>query len=163
MRIKKSIKIYQNLKQHKWMLIEILKKLKKKQLKMTLGPDYVEKCMNRGRAVAGRCRCNALYYGDRCQYKDECASDQDCGRHGKCVDVRATTSPRRQCFCAMGWFGPDCTKREFSSWRHYTPQWLHYLPEWLENSSEISWNWTFFKNFLWTRQKSQLFVIILVF
>lgn len=48
--------------------------------------------------------------GERCQYKDECEKDEDCGRRGQCVDVDATTAPRKQCFCEIGYFGDECTK-----------------------------------------------------
>ena len=46
--------------------------------------------------------------GEHCQYKDDCLEDKDCGRRGRCVDVDATTSPRRQCFCERGYFGDGC-------------------------------------------------------
>ena len=76
------------------------------------GSKYKGDCFGHGKDLAGRCRCNKQYYGHRCQFKDECVEDQDCGRHGRCVDLDATSAPRRQCFCQMGWFGPDCTKRQ---------------------------------------------------
>jgi hypothetical protein len=79
---------------------------------VTTGPEYRENCMGHGKDIAGRCRCDPLYYGHRCQYKDECADDKGCGRHGKCINVDATSAPRKQCFCEMGWYGPDCTKRK---------------------------------------------------
>lgn len=59
----------------------------------------------------GRCKCDRLYYGDRCQFRDECWEDSDCGDHGKCIDVEATTAPKQQCYCQLGWFGPGCIKR----------------------------------------------------
>ena len=74
------------------------------------GGQYRETCSGHGRALAGRCRCDRTYYGDRCQYKDECVEDKDCGRRGHCVDVKATTAPRRQCFCEVGFFGEGCAK-----------------------------------------------------
>jgi hypothetical protein len=30
--------------------------------------------------------------------KDECVDDEDCGRHGKCIDIEATSAPRTQCY-----------------------------------------------------------------
>lgn len=59
----------------------------------------------------GRCKCDRLYYGDRCQFRDECWEDSDCGDHGKCIDIEATTAPKQQCYCQLGWFGPGCNKR----------------------------------------------------
>ena len=51
--------------------------------------------------------------GERCQYQDECVDDEDCGRHGKCIDVEATTAPRKQCFCQAGFFGAGCSEGDF--------------------------------------------------
>ena len=72
--------------------------------------DYSEDCNGHGKAFAGRCNCNRLYYGHRCQYQDECIKDDDCGRRGRCIDIDATTAPRKQCFCQLGYFGPGCAQ-----------------------------------------------------
>ena len=85
------------------------------------GPEYRENCMGHGKDIAGRCRCDPLYYGHRCQYKDECADDKGCGRHGKCINVDATSAPRKHCFCEMGWYGPDCTKRKSGTFLSCAP------------------------------------------
>jgi hypothetical protein len=74
-------------------------------------PQYKEDCSGHGRHLLSKCRCDRLYYGPRCQYRDECNDDIDCGERGKCVDVEATTAPRHQCYCEMGWFGPGCKQR----------------------------------------------------
>jgi len=51
--------------------------------------------------------------GEYCQYRDECEKDDDCGRRGRCVHVRATTEgPRKLCFCETGYFGEGCLKRK---------------------------------------------------
>ena len=71
---------------------------------------FKENCSGHGRHMLNKCRCDRLYYGPRCQYRDECIGDGDCGDRGKCVDVEATTAPRKQCYCELGWFGPACTK-----------------------------------------------------
>ena len=55
----------------------------------------LQTCSGHGQAYNGRCRCKPLYYGDVCQYHNECREDKDCGLHGKCIDVRATTAPAR--------------------------------------------------------------------
>ncbi|GLV40155.1 nahoda [Carabus blaptoides fortunei] len=72
---------------------------------------YRDTCSGHGRNLVGRCKCDRLYYGPHCQYRDECWEDSDCGNQGKCVDVKATTAPRSQCYCLTGWFGPGCNKR----------------------------------------------------
>ena len=78
-----------------------------------IGPEYREMCSGHGKDIAGRCRCSPLYSGHKCQYRDECSEDKDCGRHGKCFHLEGATSfPKRQCFCEMGWFGPLCNKRK---------------------------------------------------
>lgn len=74
--------------------------------------SYREDCSGKGRYLLSKCRCDKLYYGPRCQYKDECVEDGDCGDQGRCIDVHATSAPRKQCYCEPGWFGPACTKRE---------------------------------------------------
>lgn len=76
-----------------------------------LGKDFRETCSGHGKHLLGRCKCDRLYYGDRCQFRDECWEDSDCGDHGKCIDIEATTAPKQQCYCQLGWFGPGCIKR----------------------------------------------------
>ena len=73
--------------------------------------DYKEVCSGHGKSLTGRCRCDRLYYGNQCQYKDECIKDRDCGGHGTCVNVKATSAPVKQCFCQLGFFGPGCATR----------------------------------------------------
>ncbi|KAL1448811.1 hypothetical protein WDU94_000071, partial [Cyamophila willieti] len=75
---------------------------------------YKEDCSGHGRYLLAKCRCDRLYYGSKCQYKDECGEDIDCGDRGRCVDVKASTAPRKQCYCELGWFGPGCTKSKFN-------------------------------------------------
>lgn len=75
--------------------------------------EFKEDCSGHGRYLLSKCRCDRLYFGPRCQYRDECIDDGDCGDRGRCVDVEATTAPRKQCYCELGWFGPACTKRKF--------------------------------------------------
>ena len=69
---------------------------------------FTETCSGHGRALAGRCRCDKRFYGEHCQYEDECDKDKDCGIRGRCVDVDATSFPRKQCFCEAGYFGDGC-------------------------------------------------------
>ncbi|TRY75553.1 hypothetical protein TCAL_06383 [Tigriopus californicus] len=95
--------------------------------------QYSEDCNGHGRALAGRCRCDRLYFGERCQYHDECEKDKDCGRRGSCVDVDATTAPRKQCFCQIGYFGDECEKE--------SPVKSNQIQEGLYTSREISPNY----------------------
>nr|CAD7200768.1 unnamed protein product [Timema douglasi] len=106
---------------------------------------FKENCSGHGRYLLAKCRCDRLYYGPRCQYRDECIDSKDCGDHGKCYDIGATSAPKKQCYCELGWFGQDCskrspmksteldfasyTKRELSSTFHLYWQVLHDLGE----------------------------------
>lgn len=77
---------------------------------MFAGKDFRQSCSGHGRYLLGKCKCDRLYYGSVCQFRDECLENSDCGAQGVCVDVEATTAPRRQCYCQLGWFGPGCNK-----------------------------------------------------
>ncbi|XP_037068641.1 sushi, von Willebrand factor type A, EGF and pentraxin domain-containing protein 1-like [Pollicipes pollicipes] len=68
-------------------------------------------CNGHGRASFGRCRCDRRSYGERCQFSNECEQDSHCGTYGKCIDLAATTYPKKQCFCRLGFFGKDCAQR----------------------------------------------------
>lgn len=46
--------------------------------------------------------------------QDECSKDENCGGHGRCWDIGATSYPRKQCYCEAGYFGPGCSKRSHS-------------------------------------------------
>ncbi|XP_071117126.1 uncharacterized protein [Haliotis cracherodii] len=70
--------------------------------------DPKTNCSGQGTWKDGLCSCNQLYKGDRCQYKDDCEIDSDCGGHGQCEDTQATSYPRFQCYCDVGWFGKNC-------------------------------------------------------
>nr|XP_053637941.1 uncharacterized protein LOC128692680 isoform X2 [Cherax quadricarinatus] len=72
--------------------------------------SYRETCSGNGRYMVARCRCNKRFFGDRCQYENECDNDDDCGLFGRCVDLDATTYPKKICYCRQGRFGPKCTK-----------------------------------------------------
>ncbi|XP_015589186.1 uncharacterized protein LOC107264912 isoform X5 [Cephus cinctus] len=72
---------------------------------------YREQCSGHGTYLLGRCRCDRLYHGTRCEYKEECLDNSDCGTQGTCVDNQGTTSPTKLCYCNAGWFGPGCSKR----------------------------------------------------
>lgn len=74
---------------------------------------YKETCSEHGKFVVNRCKCEKNYYGARCQYWDECSSDQDCGPQGKCIDLEGSALPKKQCYCQLGFFGPGCSKSKF--------------------------------------------------
>lgn len=70
-------------------------------------------CSGHGRYFSDRCLCNGRFVGAECQYENECEKDEDCeGRFGKCVDLEATSYPKKQCFCSQGAYGHKCSKRE---------------------------------------------------
>ncbi|KAL0811063.1 hypothetical protein ABMA28_010340 [Loxostege sticticalis] len=73
--------------------------------------DYHETCSGHGFHILGRCKCNKMYYGARCQFSDECLEDTDCGLRGKCVDTNATEAPARVCYCPFGFYGKGCNKK----------------------------------------------------
>ncbi|XP_067212529.1 uncharacterized protein [Linepithema humile] len=72
---------------------------------------YREDCSGHGRYLLGRCRCDRLYHGTKCEFKEECLDDSDCGIQGTCIDNGGTTAPTKHCYCNAGWFGPGCAKR----------------------------------------------------
>ncbi|CAH1775664.1 unnamed protein product [Owenia fusiformis] len=72
---------------------------------------YDEKCSSKGAYVNETCICDTLYTGDKCQYKDECEEDSHCGGHGRCINIDATSYPKRQCYCQPGWFGRSCQRK----------------------------------------------------
>ncbi|KAG8041160.1 hypothetical protein G9C98_002148 [Cotesia typhae] len=72
---------------------------------------YREDCSGHGRSLVGRCRCDRFYHGPRCEFREDCLDDSDCGNQGICVDNGGTTFPTKHCYCNVGWFGPGCAKR----------------------------------------------------
>ncbi|XP_063986475.1 uncharacterized protein LOC135167306 isoform X4 [Diachasmimorpha longicaudata] len=72
---------------------------------------YREDCSGHGRYLLGRCRCDRFYHGARCEFREDCLDDSDCGNQGTCVDNGGTTAPTKHCYCNVGWFGPGCNKR----------------------------------------------------
>ncbi|KAK4296451.1 hypothetical protein Pmani_031050 [Petrolisthes manimaculis] len=77
--------------------------------------NYRETCSNNGRYMVSQCRCNPRFYGSRCQYTNECEGNNDCGFYGRCVDLDATTYPKKKCFCTAGRFGHKCSKSSLVS------------------------------------------------
>ncbi|XP_052758023.1 uncharacterized protein LOC113522394 isoform X1 [Galleria mellonella] len=73
--------------------------------------EYHETCSGHGFHILGRCKCNKMYYGPRCQFSDECLEDTDCGLRGKCIDINATESPSKMCYCPLGFYGKGCNKK----------------------------------------------------
>ena len=46
--------------------------------------EWSNKCSGRGTPARDRkCKCNKLFYGDFCQYQNDCEEDKDCNNHGK--------------------------------------------------------------------------------
>ena len=77
-------------------------------LNVFLGRNYKKNCNGNGKSLVNRCRCNARFYGPECQYEDECETDDQCGAFGKCIDLKSSTYPKKQCFCSKGRFGAGC-------------------------------------------------------
>ena len=48
--------------------------------------------------------------------QNECETDKQCGKFGKCIDLAATTYPKKQCFCRVGYFGKKCDQRNRESY-----------------------------------------------
>lgn len=70
-----------------------------------------ERCSGHGSWQGGRCRCERLRQGDRCQYQTQCLDDSDCNGpkgQGSCVSVERRIFPYSECFCADGWYGAQC-------------------------------------------------------
>lgn len=51
------------------------------------------------------------FWGEKCQYEDECDTDADCNFRGRCVYLGGTALPRKQCFCSPTHFGTHCTRQ----------------------------------------------------
>lgn len=60
----------------------------------------------------GKCDCKRTYFGNQCQYKNDCEDDTDCGGEskGKCIDHGGSSLPKKQCFCRVGFFGQNCER-----------------------------------------------------
>jgi len=70
-----------------------------------------KQCSDHGTWVNGQCDCDRLREGDRCQYATQCQTDADCNGpkgQGQCLLVDNVIFPYKECFCADGWFGPQC-------------------------------------------------------
>ena len=46
--------------------------------------DYVEDCLGRGTASGSSCTCDKNFFGDRCQFFQDCEVDSDCNS-GTCT------------------------------------------------------------------------------
>jgi len=80
-------------------------------IRLVRGLSDGERCSGQGTWDGGRCRCNRLRLGDRCQYQTQCQDDGDCNGpkgQGQCVTVDSRIFPYSECYCADGWFGPQC-------------------------------------------------------
>ncbi|CAK1589864.1 unnamed protein product [Parnassius mnemosyne] len=73
--------------------------------------DYHETCSGHGFHILGRCKCHKAHSGARCQFADECAEDGECGLRGKCLNINATETPTRMCYCPHGFYGKGCNKK----------------------------------------------------
>ncbi|CAK1547848.1 unnamed protein product [Leptosia nina] len=99
--------------------------------------QYHETCSGKGFHILGRCKCNKLHSGARCQFSDECAEDTDCGLRGKCVDINATESPSRMCYCPHGFYGKGCNKK--APWKDKTLNLASYSKKELSKNFSLYW------------------------
>ena len=60
------------------------------------------------------CLISLVHTFDKFIFSDECENERDCSNHGACIDIQATSFPRRQCFCDPGWFGERCSRGKFT-------------------------------------------------
>ena len=67
-------------------------------------------CSNKGTPSGQSCQCDKGYYGDRCQFYQDCDTDFDCQNNGKCIDVQGTALPKKECYCPIGYYGRTCDK-----------------------------------------------------
>jgi hypothetical protein len=83
--------------------------------------SYQTSCSGRGAASGSSCNCDRLYFGERCQFKNECETDSDCNNMGTCVDIQGTSLPRKQCFCKPGRFSTNCEANSSLSEMSFDP------------------------------------------
>lgn len=73
--------------------------------------DYTNKCSRNGSPKSGgTCNCKPTYYGDQCQYKNDCDDDAGCNNHGQCLEHFGTALPKKSCYCEPGYFGLTCER-----------------------------------------------------
>ncbi|CAO4364658.1 unnamed protein product [Caenorhabditis nigoni] len=63
-------------------------------------------CVGNGNRMNGKCQCFDGFFGNECQFQDECKGDDDCGVQGYCR--LGGDAPRRQCFCPTSRYGKNC-------------------------------------------------------
>lgn len=102
--------------------------------------EYRETCSGHGKYLATRCKCDKNYYGNRCQYWDECTIDADCGIQGKCIDIGGTALPRKQCYCKLGWFGSGCNKSKYMKFKFKLFNWIRSILESSIKSTDIDYS-----------------------
>jgi hypothetical protein len=66
-----------------------------------LAVEWCNGCSGHGTCQAGKCQCEksearGFFYGDHCEYENECDVDPDCGSNGKCVEVGDKSGPAKQ-------------------------------------------------------------------
>jgi len=84
--------------------------------------EWRNRCSGRGKPARGRkCKCNNPYYGDFCQYKNDCEEDKDCNNHGRCITSLGSSVPNKECFCQPGFYGQTCEKSSVLKSKKYNP------------------------------------------
>ena len=72
--------------------------------------NYINDCSGKGTPSGLSCSCDKGYFGDRCQFYQDCEYDTDCQNNGKCIDVQGTALPKKECYCPIGFYGRTCDK-----------------------------------------------------
>ncbi|XP_021958125.1 uncharacterized protein LOC110854037 [Folsomia candida] len=80
--------------------------------------NFIENCNGHGYVIGGRCTCYARYWGDRCQYQDECDTDIDCNGQGRCIHLGGSALPRKQCYCPASHYGARCSLQNPTNMPH---------------------------------------------
>lgn len=53
-------------------------------------------CGPNGKCVCDKTAAKGWFYGEHCEYENECDADADCGSHGKCINVGDLSGPAKQ-------------------------------------------------------------------
>ncbi|XP_003373520.1 putative DOMON domain protein [Trichinella spiralis] len=67
----------------------------------------VQPCSSRGKLIDGKCRCERLYYGQYCQFRDDCWNDEDCGGNGQCIRLEKNVFPKNSSDAKLSMKNPN--------------------------------------------------------
>ena len=84
-------------------------------------PNYINQCSKHGTPSGGSCSCEGTYFGDQCQYKNDCEVDADCSNRGRCLSHGGSSNPQKECYCNIGYFGRQCQHNSGLTNKKYNP------------------------------------------